>query len=50
MRRKMEGAAFLRNRVEALCCQVHTVLTDNGMAFPDLPKMIRSSSFQDHTA
>jgi len=35
---KVEGAAFLRNVVEVFPCQVHTVLTDNGMAFADLPK------------
>jgi transposase-like protein len=35
---KMEGAAFLRNVVEVFPYQVHTVLTDNGMAFADLPK------------
>jgi hypothetical protein len=35
---KMEGAAFLRNVVEAFPYQIHTVLTDNGMAFADLPK------------
>ena len=31
---KMEGSAFLSNAVEV----IHTVLTDNGMAFADLPK------------
>jgi transposase InsO family protein len=35
---KMEGSAFLRNVVEAFPYQIHTVLTDNGMAFADLPK------------
>ncbi|AEO47633.1 integrase catalytic subunit [Rhodospirillum rubrum F11] len=35
---KMEGAAFLRNVVEAFPYQIHIVLTDNGMAFADLPK------------
>ena len=35
---KMEGAAFLRNVVEVFPYQIHTVLTDNGMAFADLPK------------
>ena len=35
---KMEGAAFLRNVVAAFPYQIHTVLTDNGMAFADLPK------------
>jgi transposase-like protein len=35
---KTEGAAFLRNVVAAFPYQIHTVLTDNGMAFADLPK------------
>jgi hypothetical protein len=35
---KMEGAAFLRNVVAAFPCKIHKVLTDNGMAFADLPK------------
>lgn len=35
---KMNGAAFLRNVVQAFPYQIHTVLTDNGMAFADLPK------------
>ena len=35
---KMEGSAFLRKVVEVFPCQIHTVLTDNGMAFADLPK------------
>lgn len=35
---KMEGAAFLRNVVEVFPYQIRTVLTDNGMAFADLPK------------
>ena len=35
---KMEGAAFLRSVVEVFPYQIHTVLTDNGMAFADLPK------------
>lgn len=35
---KMEGAAFLRNVVEVFPYQIHIVLTDNGMAFADLPK------------
>lgn len=34
----MNGAAFLRGVVEAFPYQIHTVLTDNGMAFADLPK------------
>lgn len=35
---KMNGAAFLRNVVQAFPYKIHTVLTDNGMAFADLPK------------
>ena len=35
---KMNGAAFLRGVVEAFPYAIHTVLTDNGMAFADLPK------------
>jgi len=35
---KMEGAAFLRTVVEVFPYKIHTVLTDNGMAFADLPK------------
>jgi transposase-like protein len=35
---KANGAAFLREVVEAFSYRVHTVLTDNGMAFADLPK------------
>jgi transposase InsO family protein len=35
---KMNGAAFLREVVAAFPYQIHTVLTDNGMAFADLPK------------
>jgi len=35
---KMEGSAFLRNVVEAFPYKIHIVLTDNGMAFADLPK------------
>jgi transposase InsO family protein len=35
---KLNGAAFLRQVVAAFPYQVHTVLTDNGMAFADLPK------------
>jgi hypothetical protein len=34
----MEGAAFLRNVEENFPYKIHTVLTDNGMAFADLPK------------
>jgi transposase InsO family protein len=35
---KRNGAAFLRQVVAAFPYQIHTVLTDNGMAFADLPK------------
>jgi transposase InsO family protein len=35
---KMNGAAFLRQVVAAFPCTIHTVLTDNGMAFADLPR------------
>ena len=35
---KMAGAAFLRSVVEAFPYKIHIVLTDNGMAFADLPK------------
>jgi transposase InsO family protein len=35
---KANGAAFLRKVVAAFLYRLHTVLTDNGMAFADLPK------------
>jgi transposase InsO family protein len=35
---KLNGAAFLRQVVAAFPYRLHTVLTDNGMAFADLPK------------
>jgi transposase InsO family protein len=35
---KANGAAFLREVVAAFPYRLHTVLTDNGMAFADLPK------------
>jgi len=35
---KANGADFLRNVVEAFPYAIHTVLTDNGMAFAELPK------------
>ena len=35
---KMNGAEFLRSVVKAFPYAIHTVLTDNGMAFADLPK------------
>ena len=35
---KMNGANFLRSVVEAFPYAIHTVLTDNGTAFADLPK------------
>lgn len=34
----MNGAEFLRGAVEAFPHAIHTVLTDNGMAFADLPR------------
>lgn len=35
---KLNAAAFLREVVQAFPYAIHTVLTDNGMAFADLPK------------
>ena len=35
---KINGADFLRGVVKAFPYAIHTVLTDNGMAFADLPK------------
>src|ERR671913_123132 len=35
---KLNGAAFLREVVAAFPYAIHTVLTDNGVAFADLPK------------
>jgi transposase InsO family protein len=35
---KANGAAFLREVVAVFPYQIHTVLTDNGTAFADLPK------------
>ena len=35
---KMNGADFLRGVIKAFPYKIHTVLTDNGMAFADLPK------------
>src|SRR5215204_682844 len=35
---QMNGAAFLREVIAAFPYAIHTVLTDNGMAFADLPK------------
>jgi transposase InsO family protein len=35
---KANGAAFLRQVIAAFPYRLHTVLTDNGMAFADLPK------------
>ena len=34
----MEGAAFLWNVVDVFPYKIHIVLTDNGMAFADLPR------------
>lgn len=42
---KMAGSAFLRAVVEVFPYKIHTVLTDNGMAFADRPKYRDS---QDH--
>ena len=35
---KMTGADFLRGVIKAFPYRIHTILTDNGMAFADLPK------------
>ena len=35
---KREGSAFLSNAVQVFPYKIHTVLTDNGMAFADLPR------------
>ena len=35
---KMNGADFLQKVVKVFPYKIHTVLTDNGMAFADLPK------------
>ena len=35
---KMNGATFLREVIAVFPYAIHTVLTDNGMAFADLPK------------
>jgi transposase InsO family protein len=35
---KLNGAAFLREVVATFPYAIHTVLTDNGMAFADLPR------------
>ena len=35
---KMNGADFLRGVIKAFPYRIHTILTDNGMAFSDLPK------------
>ena len=35
---KMNGADFLRGVIKAFPYKIRTVLTDNGMAFADLPK------------
>ncbi len=34
----LNGTAFLQSVIEAFPYRIHTVLTDNGMAFADLPK------------
>jgi transposase InsO family protein len=33
----LTGAAFLRSAIQAFPCRIHTVLTDNGRPFADLP-------------
>jgi transposase-like protein len=38
---KMNGAAFLREVIVVFPYAIHTVLTDNGMAFADLPQVPR---------
>jgi transposase-like protein len=43
---KMNGADFLRNVVKAFPYKIHTVLTDNGMAFADLPKNRNGASWR----
>ena len=35
---KMNAATFLQHAIEAFPYKIHTVLTDNGIAFADLPK------------
>jgi transposase-like protein len=35
---KMNAATFLQHTIEAFPYKIHTVLTDNGVAFADLPK------------
>ncbi len=35
---KMKAASFLQHAIEAFPFKIHTVLTDNGIAFADLPK------------
>lgn len=35
---KMNGADFLQGVIKAFLYKIHTVLTDNGIAFTDLPK------------
>ena len=35
---KMNAASFLEHAIEAFPYKIHTVLTDNGVAFADLPK------------
>jgi hypothetical protein len=42
----MEGSAFLRKVVAVFPYQIHKVLTDNGMAFADLPKNRHGPNFQ----
>ena len=43
---KLNGADFLREVVATFPCAIHTVLTDNGMAFANLPKYRGGSTAQ----
>ena len=43
---KLNGAAFLREVVATFPYAIHTGLTDNGMAFADLPKYRDGSTAQ----
>ncbi len=44
---KAEGAAFLRSVTDVFPYKIYTVLTDNGMAFADLPKNRNGSTRRD---
>ena len=41
---KMDGSAFLLSVVDVFPHKIHTVLTENGMTFADLPKNRASPS------